>query len=116
MSKISEIYDHLKAKGFNTYYVGQAKTEVSVARVVVKDDGVDKVGDFSSTMALYDVLCYVPILNYSSLDPFVESVKLAMKEIQPTIMPTYNETPAYPDDTVKGWMISIKYRNYRQIK
>lgn len=115
MSVLQTVYNHLKAKGFTTYLAGQAKTEVAVPRVVVKDIGVSQVADFSSTRALYDILCYVPLTNYTDLDPYVQSVKAAMKELQPMLMPTYNETPAYPDDTVKGWMISVEYRNYRKI-
>ena len=71
--------------------------------------------NFSSTITYYDIMCYIPKDHFSELEPFVESVKVAMKGLVPMIKPTYSQTQSYYDDSVKAHMISVQYKNYRKI-
>ena len=64
---------------------------------------------------LYAVMCYVPKQAYSTLEPLVQKVKKAMKELEPMIMPYGSQTPSYYDDSYKAHMISIEYKNHKKI-
>ena len=81
--------------------------------VVVKDVTTSQYLQYSSTVTYYDIMCYIPKDHFSDLESFVEEVKLAMKDLVPMIKPTYGQTQSFYDDSVKGHMISIQYKNYR---
>lgn len=114
-TRYMDIYKYLSDNGVEVYTPSQKKGECTKPYVVVKTQGTDKYLQYSSTRTLYDLMCYVPKDHYTRLEPFVEKVKNLMRDLQPMIMPTYTETPAFYDDTVKAHMISIQYRNYRKI-
>lgn len=115
MSQWANIYRHLKSEGVDVYSPGQHQGECISPYTVLRDAGVNRLEDFSSTRALYEILCYVPQDQYSTLEPYVERVKNSMKKLYPTIVPTHFETPSFLDDTVKGHMISVQYRNNRKL-
>lgn len=115
MSQWQNIYRHLKAQGIDVYHPGQHQGECVSPYTVVKDAGVNPLSSFSSTQALYDVMCYVPQAQFSTLEPYVEKVKEAMKGLYPAIIPVNFQTASFLDDTVKGHMISIQYRNNRKL-
>lgn len=83
--------------------------------VVIKNDGSSKHSSFSTDVDLYSVMCYVPKQSYSILEPFVQRVKKAMKELEPMILPYGSQTPSYYDESVKAHMVSIEYKNYKKI-
>lgn len=115
MSRWQDIYTHLKREGFDVYSPGQHQGECTSPYVVVKDMGVARFGGFSSTKALYDIMCYVPQDNFSQLEPFVCTLEAAMAKLAPMIRPAHYKTPSFYDDTVRGHMISVQYINYRKI-
>ncbi len=114
-SRIQDIYLHLKEKGFEVYFPAQKVGECLSRYVVVKDSTTSQYLQYSSTVTYYDIMCYIPKDHFSDLEPFVEEVKLAMKDLVPMIKPTYSQTQSFYDDSVKGHMISIQYKNYRKI-
>lgn len=114
-SRMQDIYLHLKEKGFEVYFPTQKQGECLSEYVVVKDATTSKYLDFSSTVTYYDIMCYVPKDRFSTLEPFVERVKEAMRGMVPVIKPTYSQTQSFYDDSVKGHMISVQYKNYRKI-
>lgn len=114
-SRIQDIYLHLKEQGFEVYFPAQKVGECLSPYVVVKDATTSKYLEYSSTVTYYDILCYSPKDHFSELEPFVESVKVAMKGLVPLIKPTYSQTQSYYDDSVKAHMISVQYKNYRKI-
>lgn len=114
-SRMQDIYLHLKESGFDVYFPAQKDGECTSNYVVVKDATTSQVPGFSSTQTYYDIMCYVPKDSFSTLEPFVESVKEAMKKMVPMIKPTYSQTQSFYDDSVKGHMISVQYINYRKI-
>lgn len=114
-TRIQDIYMFLKGQGFETYFPAQKSGECLSPYVVVKDATTSKLASFSSTVTYYDLMCYVPRENFTLLAIYVEQVKEAMKKMAPMIMPTYTETQSFYDDSVKGYMISIQYLNYKQI-
>jgi hypothetical protein len=115
MSQWQNIYRHLKAAGIDVYSPGQHQGDCTAPYTVLRDAGLSQLASFSSTQALYEVLCYVPLNQFSLLEPYVEEVKTAMEGLKPAIMPMHYQTASFLDDTVKGHMVSIQYRNNRKI-
>lgn len=115
MSIWQQIYTHLKGEGFDVYSPGQHQGECTAPYVVVKDAGLSQASSFSSTRTLYDIMCYVPADRFSTLEPFIADVKTAMNKLYPMIVPMNFETASFLDDTVKGHMISVQYRNAKKI-
>ena len=114
MSQLQNIYKHLKTSGLDVYSPGQHQGECTSPYVVQKYAGLNPLSNFSSSQALYDVMCYVPKDQFSTLEPYVEKVKKAMTGLYPAIIPVYFQTASFLDDTVKGHMISVQYRNNRK--
>lgn len=114
-SRWQDIFAHLKRKGFEVYSPGVKTGECTSSYVVVKNDGSSKHASFSTDVDLYAVMCYVPGNAYSTLEPFVQSVKESMKGLAPMILPYGTQTPSYYDDTYKAHMISIEYKNYKKL-
>lgn len=115
MSTWQRIYSHLKNKGFDVYSPGQHQGECTSPYVVLKDAGSSKFDSFSSSKNLYDLMCYVPKEVFSTLEPFVDSVETAMKEMYPEVIPLHFRTPSYLDDSVKAHMISTQYQNNKKL-
>ena len=114
-SRLQDMYLHLQRKGFSVYFVGQKVGECVSPYAVVRQSTSSKVAGISSTVTYYDVLCYVPAGHVSELDPYIETVKDAMKELAPMITPTYVQTAPFRDDDIGAYMSSVQYKNYRKI-
>ena len=106
------IYDKLKQKGISVYSPGQKTGECTSPYVVVKTAGRMGLTEISSSQNLYDLMCYVPLKNYSILDQFVDQVESAMDELFPMFRPMHYRTPSFLDDEVKAHMVSTQYVNY----
>lgn len=110
-----DICDHLKSKGFDVYAPAQHKGECTTRYVVIKALQALRVSSFSSISQVYDVMLYVPQAEYSRLEEFVGELESAMTELEPMVMPMHYRTPSFYDESVKGHMVSIQYRNSRKI-
>lgn len=114
-SRWQDIFAHLKAKGFDVDSPGMRIGECKSPYIVVKNNGSSKINGISSDDDFYSVMCYVPMNKYSTLEPMVQEVKKAMKELEPMILPQGNQSPSYLDDVKKSHMISIEYKNHKKI-
>lgn len=114
-TRYMDIYKHLKNAGIDVYAPAQKQGECKAPYVVVKDMGTTQYNQFSTTRTLYDVMCYVPKDQFTLLEQYVSKVKAVMAELKPMVMPVYIETASFYDDTVKAHMISVQYRNMKQI-
>lgn len=114
-SRWQDIFLHLKKENFDVYSPGIKIGECTSEYLVIKNDGSSKHTSFSTDVDLYAVMCYVPKDRYSSLEPFVQRVKKAMKGLEPMIKPYGSQTPSYYDDSLKAHMISIEYKNYKKL-
>lgn len=113
--RIQDIYMHLKREGFEVYFPGQHQGECISPYVVVKGATNMQFRQYSTVAQYYDLLCYVPKDRYSSLYPYVDSVKAAMKQLFPMIKPAHYGTDSFYDDEIKGHMVSVQYLNYRKL-
>lgn len=114
-SRIQDIFLHLQDKGFDVYFPAHKVGQCTEPYVVVRDATTSLVAGTTSTVTYYDILCYVPGLQFERLEPFVDSVKVAMCDLNPIVRPTYNQTQSFYDNTVDAHMISVQYKNYRKI-
>ena len=114
-SRWQDIFLHLKKKGFEVYSPGVKIGECKKHYIVVKMDGSTKLASFSTDDDLYSVMCYVPKQEYSKLEPLVQKIKIAMKELEPMILPYGSQTPSYYDDSYKAHMVSIEYKNHKKM-
>ena len=114
-SRWQDISVCLKKSGFDVYSPGVKVGECKSPYVVVKNDGSTKHASFSTDVDFYAVMCYVPKDAYSKLEPMVQSVKRAMKELEPMIFPYGTQTSSYYDDAYKAHMVSIEYKNYKKL-
>jgi len=109
-----DIFLHLQENGFDVYPPGVKVNECLSPYVVVMHDGSVPYTGISTNIDLYSVLVYVPQKQYSELEVQVQSVKVAMKKLEPMILPYGSQTPSFYDDSVKAHMISIEYKNYKK--
>lgn len=114
-SRAQDMYAFLKSKGFDVYWPAQRLGECTSPYIVIKNDGSYKHVHFSTDRDMYAVQCYVPRLQYSKLEPMVQAVKKAMKELYPMFMPYGQQQPAFYDDGIKAHYITIEYENYKKI-
>lgn len=119
-SRAQDIFLHLEEAGkssrvpFEVYFPGVKEGECFSPYVVVKNNGSNAHANFSTDVDLYSVMCYVPKLQYSRLEPLVQVVKEAMKALEPMIKPNGIQTPSFYDDAYKAHMVSIEYKNYKK--
>lgn len=111
-SRLKDIYDALKRNGYDVYFPEQKTGECTSSYVVVANAGLTGLTEISSSQVLYDIMCYVPEKKYSTLEPFVNEVEMALDELFPMIRPVHFRTSAYYDQDVKAHMISTQYFNY----
>lgn len=111
MSVYEKAYDSFKEAGFKTYVPNTHKGDVMEQYIVLLDGGRTRTNNFSSQTVLLDVLCYVPGNRFTDLDILADEVKnVAKNKLFPLLIPTGNETQAYYDDSINGWMKSVEYR------
>lgn len=109
-----DLYNHLKSEGFEVYSPGQKRGECTKPYIVIKDSGITGLTTISTNRQLFDIMCYVPETKYSTLEEYVNSVKVSMDKIFPLFRPMNYQTPSYLDETVKGHMIDVQYCNYQK--
>lgn len=114
-SRWEDIFQHLQTHNFEVYPPGVKVGECKKRYIVVKNNGSSKHSGISTDDDFYSVMCYVPKMKYSDLEPMVQEVKSVMKELKPMILPAGSQTPSYYDDGVKAHMISVEYKNYKKI-
>lgn len=106
------IFDLLSENGFKVYAPNTHKGECAESYLVLKETNASQYNNYSTQIFLYDVLCYAK--NYTDCLKLKQKVKETMLKARFSVMPTDNETEAFFDDSVKGYMSSIEFRNYRK--
>ena len=110
-----KIFTYLKRNNIEVYPPQTKVGEATKPYVVLKHGLSLKVGDYSSSQTIYDVLVYTPKNQYSKAYDNVEQVKTLLKGLRPMLIPTYSETEPYFDETVQAWLVSLQYKNYRKL-
>lgn len=105
-----EIYTKLKEKDLNPYPPGQHIGECRERYCVVRESS--QVPFFHSRRVGYrliDIIIFVPLASYIKVEPYMQEVRAAMKEL-PYLRKTGNETPVITDDEKKAYTTSIEYQ------
>ena len=110
-----DAYMCLKNAGFTVYSAGQKVGDCTSAYVVIRFAGRYKKVGFSTNDVTYELMCYVPLNAYSSLDTYCQEVKIAMAELYPMFRDLHSELPDFVDEDVKGHMRTLQYGTYEQI-
>lgn len=113
-SRWEDIYKHLKSCGIDVYSPGTKTGDCISPYVVVSIGSTTEHPSFSTYVDLYYIMCYVPKLSYSKIEPFVRNIEECMKCLEPMILPYGQKQPPYYDDTIKAHMVSITYKNYKK--
>lgn len=106
------IFSLLQKNNLRVFAPNAHKGECIESYLVLKETNTSQYVNYSTQIILYDIMCYAK--NYTDCLKLKEEVRKTMLKAQPSVMPTDNETTAFFDDSVKGYMSSIEYRNYRR--
>lgn len=109
-----DIFNKLKEKGIAVYSPEVKTGECTSPYVVVKNAGRVVSNTVSSSQDLYDLMCYVPAKQYSTLEGFVDRVETAIDELFPMIRSNHFRTASFYDDSVKAHMMSTQYVNWKK--
>ena len=107
---VKRMTDELIKDGIDVFPPAAHKGECKSPYCVVKDEGGNKLGSFSTQQRMYSIYCHVPVSMYLELEEFAKKCKKAVERLAPMIMPTGMETPSFLDATVNDYSKSIEYR------
>lgn len=116
-TRLKDIRKGLESDGLEVFFPGQHKGECISPYTVVKDSGTMRLSTFSSIQHFYDIMLYVPENQFSKLDPLMQQVRSTMKTLSKTIclIPAYEWSEPYYDESVKAYMSYITYANIRKL-
>lgn len=110
------IYDYLNSKNLNVYPPAAHSGECKERYCVLKSNGGNQFGTFSTQIEYYTLICYVPQNKYHELKSYMMECEKALNELSPMIMPTGQSSPDFFDDMINAHTNSLTYRNYRRNK
>lgn len=110
-SVYQNMFDVLKANGFEVYPPATKKGECERPYIVLKGGGSSQTSDFTSRMVYIRILLYVPQNEFSKLDKFEKDVKKVIDEqIYPLVKYTGQNEPDFFDDNINGHLRAMMYR------
>ena len=110
MSVYEKVFDKIKENNIDVYPPNIHKGKVNSNYIVLLDGGRIQASKFTSQTVLLDVLVYVPAHRFTDLDLFASQVKSIIDGLYPLVIPTGNETAAFYEESIEGWMKSVEYR------
>lgn len=113
-SRWADVFNHLKSKGFEVHSPMTKVGECTSPYIVIRMGASARFSEFSSDQDVYELMLYVPKLQYSKLEPMIQSVRAAMNELEPMFKSAHNGTASYFDETVQGHMVSLDYHNVKK--
>lgn len=106
---LKEIYDHLKVKQLDPYFIGQHKGSCKSPYVVIKEgSSIPSIRSNYLGRRIIDIILYVPSESFISMDAYEKKIKTGLKGLK-YLRRTGSETPPIPDDGKKAYTKSIEY-------
>lgn len=103
------IFDKLEEEGLNPYAPGQHEGLCKKPYCVIKEGTqIPSLQSNRLGQKTIDIIVFVPINSYLSLEPYMKSIRAALKGL-PNLRKTGFETPAIPDNDKKAYTASIEY-------
>ena len=111
-----EIFDKLKEKNLNPFPPGQHKGECKEPYCVVKEGNqLPSIQSNRLGQRKIEIIVFVPIASYISLDPYMKQISSALKELL-NLRKTGFETQAVTDDDKKAYTTSIEYTIIKKLE
>ena len=111
-----KMYDKLRSKGLNPSAPGQHVGECREKYCVIRESA--QVPYFYTNRLGYriiDIIVYVPLASYVQVEPYMNDIRAAMKEL-PFLRKTGTETPIITDDEAKAYTASIEYQIIKKLE
>ena len=103
-----KLYDFLKSKNVNVYFIGQHVGECKESYIVLKDAGINSLNGKAGTKYL-DLIFFIPKNKYTSTEKYRKEIIGFVKEFG-KLKYTGNETSIVTDDDKKAITFSITYK------
>lgn len=110
------IFSKLKEEGLNPYPPGKHQGECTERYCVIKEQ--TQSAYFNAQAVGYrtiDLILFVPVASYLAVEPYVQIVRSAMREL-PALRSTGTETPVIVDDKVKAYTTSLAYQVMKRLE
>lgn len=108
MTSWKTIFRHLKNEGYDVRPPG-GKPGVCLSPYIVLLNNGSRL-DVSRALREYELLLYMPYVQYDRFEDYAKGVKICMNKLYPETKLVDDEQPHYPDDDVKAYMTSLIYR------
>lgn len=106
------IAKELNSEGIDVYPPATHKGQCTKPYVILKQDGVSRVLDYSSARVYYRFQVYVPKERYDLLDVYEKKVKdILDNKLYPLILNSNSQEPDYFDDNYNAHMRAFLYHN-----
>ena len=104
-----EIYNKLTERNLNPHAVGQHLSLTDEPYCIIREGSqIPSQQSRKLGQRVIDVIVFVPLDSYIELNPYVQLIREALKEL-PYLRKTGHETPAITDDEKKAYTMSIEY-------
>lgn len=111
-----DIFDKLKESNLNPYPPGTHTGECKKPYCVIKE--MNQLPSLQSNrlgQKKIEIIVFVPISSYIQLEPYMKTIREALKEL-PYLRKTGFETPAVTDDDKKAYTKSIEYTVIKKLE
>lgn len=108
----TELYKHLKEKGFDVYSIGQHEGICSSPYLVIKENGTNGVAGKSLVNEVVEILVYYPIGSYSLIRTYTDNLKKEMRGLK-SLRRVLDPMPTIVDDEKKAYMTSYFYKKIK---
>lgn len=106
---IKNIYTHLKSRNLDPYFIGQHEGRAESKFLIISEGTqMPSIGSNRIGQRIIDIIVFVPLDSYIELAPYMNKIRLALKELS-YLRKTGLETPAIVDDDKKSYTTSIQY-------
>lgn len=102
------IYNHLKSNGYSVFSPGQHVGKCESLYVVLAKAPTTK--RYCVEDRLYDILIYIPLNDYSTIEDALQHLKFTMNKLFPFVQMYEDSSEPYLDKDVAAYMTSIMYR------
>jgi len=110
------IYAKLMELGLNPYPPGKHQGECTERYCVIKEQTQSAYFNARAVgFRTIDLILFVPVSSYVAVEPYVQAVKAAMREL-PALRWTGTETPVIVDDEVEAYTTSLVYQVMKRLE
>lgn len=109
----TELYKHLKLKGFDVYSIGQHEGICSSPYLVIKENGTSEVIGTSLINDKVEILVYYPVGSYSLIATYTDKLKKEMRGLK-SLRRVLDPMPTIVDDDKKAYMTSYFYKKIKK--